>query len=348
MSEQQSPGMACPIPFEPTDKVLLSHGGGGRHMHELLARIFFRHFDNRWTTEHNDAALLDWEGGPLAMTTDSFVIDPLFFPGGDIGSLAIHGTVNDLAVSGAEPRYLSAAFILEEGFPLAELDRIVASMRRAADAAGVLIVTGDTKVVERGKGDGVFINTTGFGVPYGDPSPSPSRIEPGDRILVSGDIGRHGIAVMAARQGLSFETPLESDSAQVWPSIRALLDAGIEIKCMRDLTRGGLGAALSELAGTAGVDFTIDENEVPVGKPVAAACEILGIDPLFVANEGRFTAVVPAEAAETAVAVLKREHEESGIIGEVLAGKGRVHLRRPPGITRYLLVPAGDQLPRIC
>jgi hydrogenase expression/formation protein HypE len=165
---------------------------------------------------------------------------------------------------------------------------------------------------------------------------------------VSGDIGRHGIAVMAARQGLSFETPLESDSAQVWPSIRALLDAGIEIKCMRDLTRGGLGAALSELAGTAGVDFTIDENEVPVGKPVAAACEILGIDPLFVANEGRFTAVVPAEAAETAVAVLKREHEESGIIGEVLAGKGRVHLRRPPGITRYLLVPAGDQLPRIC
>ncbi|CAM2067296.1 hydrogenase expression/formation protein HypE [Sulfidibacter corallicola] len=350
MAEHIAPGgFSCPVPQPPGDRVLLSHGGGGRHMQHLLKEVFFKHFDHPLLAERGDSAVFpSMTDGSLAMTTDSYVIKPLFFPGGDIGSLAVHGTVNDLAVCGARPRYLSAGFIIEEGFPMADLVRIVDSMRHAADEVGAAIVTGDTKVVDRGSGDGLFVNVTGIGEVVVDPAPAPSHIRPGDRVLLSGDLGRHGIAVMAVREGLSFDTELCSDSGPIWPTVEAMLREGIRPHCMRDLTRGGLGAALAELAETTGLDIELDEAGLPVCEAVEGACEVLGLDPMFIANEGRFVAFVAPDQVADALAVMAEAHGDAAVIGEVHEGAGRVRIVQATGLARMLLVPTGTQLPRIC
>lgn len=343
--------LTCPIPFSEYPNVLLAHGSGGRLMHQLIERIFFAAFGDPDPATRHDSALLDPGGGRLAFTTDSYVVWPLIFPGGDIGSLAVHGTVNDLAMSGAKPLALSAGFILEEGLPLETLWRIVLSMQVTAEAAGVRIVTGDTKVVDRGKGDGVYINTTGIGKVVSERPINAARVQPGDRILVSGDLGRHGIAILSAREGLAFETDLTSDCASLWEPVRTLLDAGVDVHCLRDLTRGGLASALNEIAATAKVGMTLEEAAVPVGREVRAACEILGFDPLYVACEGRFAAFVSAEEAPRALELLRSCEVSAGasICGTVTAtSPGQVVLRSTLGTGRIVEMLSGDQLPRIC
>jgi hydrogenase expression/formation protein HypE len=287
----------------------------------------------------------------LAMTTDSYVVRPIFFPGGDIGSMAIHGTVNDLAMSGARPLYLSCGFIIEEGLPMETLRRVACSMRDAAQKCAVQIVTGDTKVVDKGKGDGLYINTTGIGIIEHHQTILPQSVAPGDRILVSGDLGRHGMAIMAVREGLQFESTIESDSAPVADVVMVLLDAGIEIHCLRDLTRGGLASALNEIAEAAGVTMNIDETKVPVREEVHAACEMLGLDPLHVANEGRFVAFVPEKDSARALEILQRHavSANAAIIGRVTEkSHPLVTLRSAIGASRILDMPSGEQLPRIC
>jgi hydrogenase expression/formation protein HypE len=287
----------------------------------------------------------------LAFTTDSYVVRPLFFPGGDIGQLAINGTVNDLAMSGARPICLSAGFILEEGLDVEMLWQVVQSMRRAAEAAEIRVVTGDTKVVERGKGDGIFINTAGIGAVGQRLEIGPPHIRPGDAILLNGDVGRHGIAIMAAREGLAFESDIESDCAPLWPIVQGLIDAGIEIHCMRDLTRGGLASASVELAEAAGFHIRIDESSIPVRADVQGACELLGLDPLYVANEGRFICFVPAAEAGHTLALLRESPlgADSRIIGSVDGeGRARVTLKSTIGSHRILDMLSGEQRPRIC
>jgi hydrogenase expression/formation protein HypE len=318
-------------------------------MQNLIKDVFFNTFDDRILMQSADAALLPaMSNTALAMTTDSFVINPLFFPGGNIGSLAVHGTVNDLAACAAKPEYLSVGFILEEGFPMDQLKRIVQSMKDTAAAVGARIVCGDTKVVNRGACDGIFINTTGVGRRLLEPAPAPQQIQAGDRLILSGDIGRHGIAIMALREGLEFGTPLESDAASIWSAVDGMLEAGIKPHCIRDLTRGGLGAALIELAETAGFNFSVQEEQVAVCSPVASACEILGLDPLFVANEGRFLCVVPPGQADRACRKMREFDSAATIIGEVTTGRGTVVMQQPTGVKRRLLLPTGEQLPRIC
>lgn len=342
------PVISCPVPQDDRERVQLAHGGGGRLMHRLLAELIFPAFANPLLAQNHDGAVLP-VSGRLAFTTDSFVVRPIVFPGGDIGSLAVHGTVNDLAMCGARPLALGASFILEEGFPLADLRRVVASMR---DAAGsVPIATGDTKVVERGKGDGIYITTSGIGLVEHDLTIAPAAVRPGDAILVSGDLGRHGIAVLAQREGLAFETTIESDCAPLWEPVHALLSRGIAVHCLRDLTRGGLASALVEIAQAAGVSVRVDERAVPVADEVAGACEILGLDPFYVANEGRFVCFVPADQAEDALAALRSTPVARGavIAGEVRAGPaGRVTVRSRIGAERLLEMLSGEQLPRIC
>jgi hydrogenase expression/formation protein HypE len=285
------------------------------------------------------------------MTTDCYVVDPIIFPGGDIGKLAVNGTVNDLSVQGAQPLFLAAGFILEEGLPMETLRRVVESMRRAADEAGVRIVTGDTKVVDRGKGDGVFINTAGVGVIPDGVEIAPERVAPGDAVLLSGDLGRHGIAVMSVREGLQFEGALQSDCAPLAGLVAALVDAGADLHCLRDLTRGGLAAALNEIASAAGVGIELEEAAIPVAEPVAGACELLGLDPLYVANEGRLVAIVPPEAAEQTLQIM-RQHavaSDAAVIGTVAdTHPGTVEVRSPLGGGRILDLLSGEQLPRIC
>ena len=342
---------ACPLPITPADRVRIAHGGGGRASRDLVERIFAPAFANPGLDARHDGAVLSVPEHRIAMTTDSYVVKPLFFPGGDIGSLAVNGTVNDLAMCGARPIALSAAFVLEEGFPLTDLERVAASMARAADAAGVAIVTGDTKVVEKGKGDGLYLNTSGVGVVE-----HPRRIEPaavcvGDRIVLSGDIGRHGIAILSARESLGFETRLESDCAPLSGPVAALLGAGVDVHCLRDLTRGGLGAALVEIAESARVRLEVEEAAIPVGDAVAGACEMLGLDPLYVANEGRFVAFVAAEDADRAAEILRRHpvSADARVIGTVTgAVRGLVAMRTCLGVLRVVDLPAGDLLPRIC
>jgi hydrogenase expression/formation protein HypE len=344
-------GLACPIPIRRYPHVLLAHGGGGRLMHELIERIFMEAFRNPILEERHDGARLDRPAGRLAFTTDSYVVRPLFFPGGDIGSLAVFGTVNDLAMCGARPLYLSAGFIIEEGLPVETLWKIAVSMRRAARSAGVTIVTGDTKVVDRGHADGVFINTAGIGSIADGVRVAPDRVATGDRILLSGDVGRHGIAVMAVREGLEFESPIESDCAPLAAPVLALLEAGIDLRCLRDLTRGGLASALVEISEASGKRMRVDEAAVPVLEPVRGACEILGFDPLYVANEGRFVAFVPAEQADRAVEVLRSLAVSQGtvVIGEVEeTSTPLVALTSRIGATRVLDMLSGEQLPRIC
>ncbi|MBP1627984.1 MAG: hydrogenase expression/formation protein HypE, partial [Holophagaceae bacterium] len=303
MTSPDSFALNCPLPLR-HDTIQMAHGGGGRVMRELLEGLTLPAFANPALETRHDAAVLPLGGERLAFTTDTFVVHPRFFPGGDIGELAVYGTVNDLAMGGAEPLYLSCAFVLEEGYPLEELQRVLASMGAAARRCGVQIVTGDTKVVDRGKGDGLYINTAGIGRVRPGLEISPRRVVPGDAVLVSGDLGRHGIAIMSMREGLAFEEPIASDCAPVHELVAKLLDGGIEAHCFRDPTRGGLASVLNEIAGEAGVSVTVEEGSVPVSGAVAAACEILGLDPLYVACEGRLVAFVPGEQAEAALAIL--------------------------------------------
>lgn len=335
-----------------TGKVDLSHGGGGRAMAQLIDELFIKHFDNDWLRQRNDQALLSLPAGRLAISTDGHVISPLFFPGGDIGSLAVHGTVNDVAMSGAQPLYLAAGFILEEGLPLADLERIVISMAAAAQSAGTPIVTGDTKVVERGKGDGVFITTTGVGIVPEGVNIAGHRAQPGCAVLLSGTIGDHGVSIMAGRENLQFATRILSDSAALNGLVAAMVAAApADIFCLRDPTRGGLATALNELAQQSGVGMLIDETQIPIRPDVQAACEILGLDPLYVANEGKLVCICPAAAAERLLAVM-REHplgRDAAIIGEVVAdAHGFVQMRTAFGGKRIVDWPVGEQLPRIC
>lgn len=331
----------CPVPFGAYDRVVLAHGGGGRLMAELIRDRFLAVFDD--PAQGHDGAELP---GParLVLTTDAFVVQPLFFPGGDLGSLAVHGAVNDLAMCGARPLYLTVSFILEEGLLLAELDRVVASMAAAARRCGVRVVTGDTKVVEKGHGDSIFVSVTGVGEALASGPIRPERVQAGDAVLLSGPVGAHGVAVMAARLGL--DSPVRSDSAPVHEAVQALLEAGIELHCLRDPTRGGLAAALGEVAEAARLGIRLHEAAIRVDHEVADACELLGLDPLLVANEGCFCAWVPAAQAEAALRVLGGNAAQ---IGEVVDDHpGVVLLQGPFGGERVLDRPSGEQLPRIC
>ncbi|MFZ3034276.1 MAG: hydrogenase expression/formation protein HypE [Parvibaculum sp.] len=347
----ESEGSICPAPATVTEVIQLAHGGGGRLMNRLIETVIRPAFGNPLLDACHDGAVFDVDGGKLAFTTDSYVVKPLFFPGGDIGSLAVNGTVNDLAMCGAEALYLSAAFIIEEGFPLEDLRRVVGSMKEAATRAGVSFVTGDTKVVDRGNGDGLFVNTAGVGVVRTKTLVSPRAVAPGDVILLSGDIGRHGIAIMAAREGLAFETNIESDCAPLWSPVRQLIESGVEVHCLRDLTRGGLASAVIEIAESAGRAMTLNETAIAVRADVRAACELLGLDPLYVANEGRFVAFVPEADAEKALELLSSDPAcpDASVIGQVTAGEGGVvGIQGPYGTIRRLSMLSGEQLPRIC
>jgi hydrogenase expression/formation protein HypE len=343
-------GYTRPLDFK-RGFVDLSHGGGGRAMTQLVEQLFQRAFDNEWLDQRNDQALLPQPGGRIVMSTDCHVVSPLFFPGGDIGCLSVHGTINDVAMSGAHPLYLAAGFILEEGLPLADLKRIVESMAAASREAGVPVVTGDTKVVEKGKGDGVFITTTGVGVVAPGLHISGDRARPGDRIIVSGSIGDHGMAVMSQRESLAFGTTLVSDTAALHGLVAAMVAAVPQLHVLRDPTRGGLAATLNEIATQSGVGMLIEETAIPVQPQVAAACELLGLDPLYVANEGKLVAIVPAERAGQLLAVM-RAHPLGGqaaLIGEVLEDSNHfVQMRTALGGKRIVDWLAGDQLPRIC
>ncbi len=341
----------CPLPITSQDFVTLAHGGGGRMMHNLLERFVIPAFGNQPLESRHDGAVLPVGKGRIAFTTDYYVVHPLFFPGGDIGTLAVTGTVNDLAMCGARPLGLSAAFILEEGLPLATLEKVVASMARTAKAASVGIVTGDTKVVDRGKGDGMFINTAGIGVVEHDLAIAPTSVRPGDAVILSGDVGRHGVAIMAVREGLQFETTIETDCAPLAAPVLALIGAGIEVHCLRDLTRGGLATTLIEIAESSALHVEIRERAIPVEENVCGACEILGLDPLYLANEGRFVAFVPGAQADKAVSVLRGHPVSSGAveIGKVADVRDRlVTLESRIGTKRILDMPSGEQLPRIC
>jgi hydrogenase expression/formation protein HypE len=333
-------------------RVDLSHGSGGRAMTQLIADIFHEALGNDWLKRGNDQAAFDVAAGRMVMTTDGYVISPLFFPGGDIGSLAVHGTINDVAMAGAQPLYLSASFIIEEGFAFADLKRIADSMGEAARASGVPVVTGDTKVVERGKADGVFVATTGIGVVPGGLNLSAEKARPGDRVILSGTIGDHGVAVMSKRRNLTFETDIVSDSAALHGLVAAMVETGGQaLRVMRDPTRGGLAATLNELAQQSGVGFRIEEDAVPVKPEVGAACELLGLDPLYVANEGKLVAIVAPEAADAVLAVM-RVHtlgRDAAVIGDVIADDHRfVQMTTSFGGGRIVDWLSGEQLPRIC
>ena len=329
----------------------MSHGAGGRAMAQLIAEVFQAHLDNDLLRQGNDQALFTPPPGRLVMSTDGHVVSPLFFPGGDIGCLSVHGTINDVAMAGARPLYLAAGFILEEGFALQDLVRIVASMAAAANAAGVPVVTGDTKVVERGKGDGVFITTTGVGVVPAGVTISGDLARPGDAILVSGSLGDHGVAVLSRRENLGFEVEIVSDTAALHGLVAAMVAAVPDLHCLRDPTRGGLATTLNELAHQSGVGMRIRECAIPVHPAVAAACELLGLDPLYVANEGKLIAICPAARAAELLAVM-RAHPlgaAASLIGEVVADPHRfVQMQTTFGGSRIVDWLAGEQLPRIC
>lgn len=341
----------CPLPDDDGERIRLAHGGGGRLMQQLLGQLVLPSLHGKPLAQQHDAAVVDCQGRRIAFTTDSYVVRPRFFPGGDIGSLAVNGTLNDLAMSGARPLWLSAALIIEEGLAKAELERIVVSMRAAADAAGVQIITGDTKVVERGCGDGLYINTAGIGVVDADIDIHPSRVRAGDAVIVSGDLGRHGMAIMACREGLQFEPAIESDCAALVEPVLALLAAGLRPHCLRDVTRGGLAAVLNELASASGVAIEIDEAAIAVSDAVASACEVLGLDPLQMACEGRFVAIVAPEEVAPTLSILQGHPlgigaRAAGTVRQ--ADRSDVILRSRFGARRILDVPAGELLPRIC
>jgi len=351
VSEREAPAWTCPLPAAEGEQVQLAHGGGGRAMARLIERLFLPAFANAALERRHDGALLDLGGARLAFSTDSYVVSPLFFPGGDIGTLAVNGTVNDLAMCGARPLYLSAGFIIEEGFALATLERVVASMRAAAAAAGVELVTGDTKVVDRGKADGLFVNTAGIGRIESAREIAPRQVRAGDVVVLSGDLGRHGVAVMTARKALGLETAVASDCAPLAAPVLALLEAGCAVSCLRDLTRGGLASALVEIAETAGVQIALQEPAIPVREEVRAVCELLGLDPIYVANEGRFVAFVAPADAQRALDALRAHDVSRGacVIGVVESrAPGRVVMTSSIGGARVVDMLNGEQLPRIC
>jgi hydrogenase expression/formation protein HypE len=333
------------------DKILLDHGSGGRSSHELIEKIFLPHFGNPLLNDLNDSAVFDLSGARLAFTTDTYVVDPVFFPGGDIGSLAVCGTVNDLAMRGARPYYLSAGFVLEEGFPLADLERIIGSMKEAAREAGVEIVAGDTKVVPRGNADKIFINTSGIGLIPPGIDLSGQNARPGDAVLVSGTLGDHGLAILSRREGLAFDSPLKSDAAPLNHLVSGMLALSRDIHVLRDPTRGGLATTLNEIAGQSRVGIELWEEAVPIREAVLAAAEILGLDPLYIANEGKLVALLPADQAEGVLAGMKQNPygREAAIIGRVVADNpGRVVMKTAIGGKRLMDMLSGEPLPRIC
>ena len=351
MSTKTIVELSCSTPLPAKDKILLGHGSGGRLSAELIRDVFLPALHNPVLALLDDQAVVTVNGQRLAITTDSFVVKPLFFPGGDIGSLAVHGTVNDLAMGGAKPLFLSAAFIIEEGFSIDELRRIVNSMQRAAASAGVEVVTGDTKVVEKGKGDGLFINTTGIGLVPDGVDFSADRARPGDKVLLSGSIGDHGIAILAQREGLEFETQIQSDSASLHTLVADMLAVTRTIRCMRDPTRGGVSSTVNEIAQQSRVGIELEERAIPIHEEVRGACELLGLDPLYVANEGKLIAIVAPEAARSVLQAMRCHPlgSEAQIIGTVKdAHPGLVIMRTPLGTTRIVDMLSGDQLPRIC
>jgi hydrogenase expression/formation protein HypE len=343
---------SCPLPLADYPTIVMGHGGGGKLGNELVEHLFLPAFRNPALENLGDAAVLDLGSGRLAMSTDSFVVQPLFFPGGSIGELAVNGTVNDLAVSGAEPKYLSASFILEEGFPLSRLAAIVEAMAEAAATAGVRIVTGDTKVVEHGHGDGCYINTAGIGVLRQGIVVGPHRAQPGDAVLVSGTIGDHGMAIMSVREGLEFESPIRSDCAALNGLIAEVLEAaGDAVHAMRDPTRGGLASTLNEIAQASGVGIEIDEPSLPVRAEVQSACDLLGLDPVYVANEGKAVFFVAPEAVPAVLRILRAHPlgRDAARIGQVTAQhKGMLVARTGMGANRVIPTQIGEQLPRIC
>lgn len=341
---------ACPIASASANRILLAHGAGGRLTQQLIDNIFLPAFSNPLLEARHDGATFCLNSARLAFTTDSFVVKPLIFPGGTIGDLAVNGTVNDLAMCGARPLYLSAGFILEEGLPFETLRIVVASMAAAARSAGVQIVTGDTKVVDRGKADGVFITTAGVGSIEGDREIAPAAVRPGDAVILSGPLGAHGVAVLSVREGLDFEAPVISDTAPLWPAVEALFRAGIEVHCMRDLTRGGLATSLNEIAAARHLGIQAEEAAIPVDEPVRGACEMLGLDPLYVANEGCFVAFVPEHQTANALEALRAIPVAARCcrIARVVNTPHKVWLRTRIGGTRVLDMLSGEQLPRIC
>ena len=353
MSEESKTleGRSCPLPLSSGGRVLLGHGSGGKLTADLVRDVFLAAFRNPVLARADDQAIVTVNGVRLAFTTDSFVVKPLFFPGGDIGSLAVHGTVNDLAMGGAQPLFLSVAFLIEEGFSIDTLRRVVTSLQRAAADAGVQVVTGDTKVVEKGSGDGLFINTSGLGIVPEGVRLSADQARPGDRVLLSGTIGDHGIAILAQREGLEFEGPLASDSAALHTLVAAMLGASAEIRTMRDPTRGGVSSALNEIATQSRVRIELEERAIPVREEVRGACEVLGLDPLYVANEGKRLAIVAPGVADRMIEAMRRHPlgEQAAIIGEVTeAHSGLVTMHTTVGPSRIVDMLAGDQLPRIC
>ncbi len=346
-------GWTCPRPLQNYPTIVMGHGSGGRMMTDLIEHLFAPAFDNEWLGQMGDSTVLAdafLVNSSLAFTTDSFVVSPLFFPGGSIGELAIYGTVNDLAMRGAKPLFLSAGFILEEGLPMETLGNVVTAMAQACQKAGVNIATGDTKVVEKGHGDGIYINTSGIGAVPAGLDIGPANARPGDAVLVSGTIGDHGIAIMSVREGLTFQTEIQSDSVPLYGLVESMIAAG-KIHCLRDVTRGGLAAVLNELAGSSKVGIEFDERKVPLRPEVNAACEMLGLDPFYVANEGKLVAIVPGEVAGQVLAAMQ-SHEygrQAAIIGKVVeAHPGLVTAKTTIGGLRVVDVPAGELLPRIC
>ena len=340
---------SCPAPHEP-ERIVLAHGAGAGATARLLEEHVFPHLANPWLRERHDGAVLEVGGSRIAFTTDTFVVSPLEFPGGDIGSLAVHGTINDLAMCGARPLALTCAVVLEEGLPLETLERVMRRIGEAAREAGVPVVTGDTKVVERGKGDGLFVNTSGCGLVTAGRDLRPSRVRPGDAVLVSGPVGCHGAAVLSVREGLEFDSEILSDSEPLSGIVEALLGAVPGVSCLRDPSRGGVAAVLHEIADGAGAEIELQDGLVPVTDPVRAACELLGLDPLSLACEGRFVAFVAADQSDAALDVLRMHPSGRGAVrvGTVRAGPPRVVIETALGTRRLLPLPAGDPLPRIC
>lgn len=350
-SADEAFALSCPLPISDHKEIVLAHGSGGKLTHRLIEKMILPSFRNALLEPLHDGAVFAVNGAKLAFSTDSYVVKPIFFPGGDIGKLAVHGTVNDLAMCGARPLHLSAAFIIEEGFPMQDFWRVLQSMREAADAAGVTLVTGDTKVVDRGKGDQIFINTSGIGVVNPDVNIHPKRARIGDKIIASGQIAVHGIAIMSVREGLAFESEIASDSAPLNGLVEAMFAASKSIHVLRDPTRGGVTSALSEIAESANVGIRLDERSLPLSEEVKGACEILGLDPLYVANEGKLLAFIPPEDSERVLTAMRAHPlgSNAAIIGEVVAEhSGMVTMKTRIGGTRVVDMLSGEQLPRIC
>ncbi len=340
----------CPAPITSYDRVTLAHGGGGKLSHQLVEKMFLKEFSNPFLNEEHDGAVFELKGR-VAFTTDSFVVNPIFFPGGNIGDLAVNGTVNDLVCCGAIPRYLSLGLIIEEGFSIEELRTVVQSIGAAAKNAGVEIVTGDTKVVEKGKGDKIFINTSGVGIIPEGVDISPKKCTPGDVIIINGEIAEHGVAIMSSREGLEFETTIESDSAALNHLYEKILGVTKNIHVMRDPTRGGLSSALNEIAKTSGTGIELYEKDLPISEQVVGACEILGLDPLYIANEGKILFIVPEPVSESVLYAMRKQPlgKKSAIIGRVTKDHpGMVRLKTTLGSTRIVDMMSGEQLPRIC